>query len=1838
MRLQHGFLLLLCLSGEVRVIDLAQRRCVTRASDDSWYVRSLATEMLLELGPRGASNSQPVLVKALHSLDSEVRRTSAITLGKHGQVASHHAAALCARMLANRPGVKSDDPDADLSEKIEVRTACMWALGQLDPDSVVPLIHHLDDGLFHRNTESKSRPKSKTEEEPKSRSKERSQGREQGRGCSPALFDFVDAEAVAQGESCRLDVTSSEQDEAANAHVPGMAAPVCNAEKVWNSMARWILKKQSPFAKFLKSLLSTTFAVEAKTTSIWPMPVPYPEVWLREGAPLPLSPSFRSRRKAVNLLVAMLDWLHMNKPGVAPPSIALAAPLSKKQWEVVRRFERLMLDVAEAGDIDASSMGRTAAKMEGLDSMLNTMQQEAASWREAGYEQRYRAQRSCTSKSGLTPGSLKGGAGVVVGKLAVGAPVIAKPVIAERLSVPAAPPEFDPTGLFTEPHATVYDDPISTAMAPEATTFPPPKVRVHATREQALAFVKFLDDRDRLELIPGEKARRTHLCGAFSLAKDLEKDRLIVDARPANQLEHTLQSWTRTMGSVSALIQHELLPAETMYCSGTDLRDYYYCFKVSSRRSKRNALRCPLTHSEASQLQCFSKAEGNHRLYYPALRTLAMGDNNAVELGQHAHLKIGLAAGIIHPRDLITTHGRAPRSSVSCGLIIDDIVFLQASSRVHTVDDPSDAARRLAAMKSEYERYQLAAHPKKTFTDETKVEFWGAALDGVSGLVRPAPRRLVPLLSLTARVASFGFATVALLQVLAGSWVSVLQYRRRTLSILETIYEAQWGREDDDVVQLDPKLTDELWSLTILGPVLAADLRAQSSGCVYMSDASEEAQAVVACQVPQQFAKELQRHSLSRGGWSKLLSPWKSWLKSRNWLDLDAELPGGVPLVSHPLWLKLATCLQYEKRLFQRVKARRHINVLELEVVLMLEKDLAKRGGDLRYCLGADSQVTLACLVKGRSSSPRLNAMLRQSWPTFLGAGLVGNYGFVPSLANPGDDPTRDRAVRSPSEEFPAWLTAAFEGKFELMDDWLERLGYDPLAVADLPFTEGTHVEVDEVVQDFLPQLRAVQKPERLARFDEVHTTLKPPCTEPLESHCTVTGSYPVSPTAALPAFLHGCTDDLGSVTQESSSSEDVSLVENQRKDQDQNGEKPKEKHKRPKKKKKRRALQKTTRCLLPEQGTPSAVGGSVPVPEQEGSPSPSRLPRGATAAHEAMSHFAENADAKLLSPAAVQKLASFPAAQFFAPGGRRASASFVPRRQGILDLYSGQAGVARWLSKKFHVWVLTFDFDHGMDQNLLDTTVQQSILEAIELDCFSGMGAAPDCSSFSRAITPAVRDALYPFGRPGITPNMEKKVAIGNLHAAFMLKIILVCIQRGLYYWVENPDGSFLWLLPTWLRHGIGAAANAYRFDQCRYATPWRKRTRVATNTELAGVRHLCAGGHSHLVLRGRSSAHGACWTKVAQVYPRSLCRFLGNHLAASIGLRSRQRLNVNSCAKCSAARIGEAANPGPARPRHDGPRDPDLLADVRLVEPGTAARQDKMLALLAQWLQERLSTEAMTQLFMCPPLAVEVLKAYARDMFATGKKLYELRYTLIAVQQRFPALKPSLGPVWAIVSKWEMLQPLQHRKPLPELLFKAMFVLACLKNWKRWAGAFVIGYEGIARMGEVLQARRADLLLPLDLLEANSDVAFLKVRQPKTRYRGRGRVQHLKLQNPAVLPFLTAVFGSMDPALNLFPLSANVFRKRWDALLDLLEVPLKLRPTPGGVRGGGAIVAYRRGEPIADILWRMRLTAQPTLASYLQELAADSLVAQLPQRVRQRILNVASLFDICLRSLKTH
>ena len=74
---------------------MKDRELAIPVSDAFWYIRTLATELvheLGELGPLGVKSSQLVGSKALHSLDQEVRRNA-------------------------------------VSERLEARTTCKWALG-----------------------------------------------------------------------------------------------------------------------------------------------------------------------------------------------------------------------------------------------------------------------------------------------------------------------------------------------------------------------------------------------------------------------------------------------------------------------------------------------------------------------------------------------------------------------------------------------------------------------------------------------------------------------------------------------------------------------------------------------------------------------------------------------------------------------------------------------------------------------------------------------------------------------------------------------------------------------------------------------------------------------------------------------------------------------------------------------------------------------------------------------------------------------------------------------------------------------------------------------------------------------------------------------------------------------------------------------------------------------------------------------------------------------------------------------------------------------------------------------------------------------------------------------------------------------------------------------------------------------------------------------------------------------------------------------------------------------------------------------------------------------------
>lgn len=161
-------------------------------------------------------------------------------------------------------------------------------------------------------------------------------------------------------------------------------------------------------------------------------------------------------------------------------------------------------------------------------------------------------------------------------------------------------------------------------------------------------------------------------------------------------------------------------------------------------------------------------------------------------------------------------------------------------------------------------------------------------------------------------------------------------------------------------------------------------------------------------------------------------------------------------------------------------------------------------------------------------------------------------------------------------------------------------------------------------------------------------------------------------------------------------------------------------------------------------------------------------------------------------------------------------------------------------------------------------------------------MGAGPVWSSLSRAIDPPVRNNTHLYGIPDMRETMKTKVAQGNSFALYVAKLVHK-VHLVATIWVENPDSSFLWLLPPWQSPIDRGILHIAKIDYCRFGAPWRKRTRFATNAiALKGIRCLCTRDHAHIVLKGTSLC-GLAWTKVAEPYPHGVAKVLA--AACSLG-----------------------------------------------------------------------------------------------------------------------------------------------------------------------------------------------------------------------------------------------------------------------------------------------------------------------------------------------------------------
>ena len=846
--------------------------------------------------------------------------------------------------------------------------------------------------------------------------------------------------------------------------------------------------------------------------------------------------------------------------------------------------------------------------------------------------------------------------------------------------------------------------------------------------------------------------------------------------------------------------------------------------------------------------------------------------------------------------------------------------------------------------------------------------------------------------------------------------------------------------------------------------------------------------------------------------------------------------------------------------------------------------------------------------MKGRSSSWQINKLLRQSIADVCAWDCRGHYGYVRSKLNPADDPTRGAPLREPCRDEAIWVRDLKKGLYDQLDRVLDGWDLSLVKLADLPPSQelapeapwdyrkscqlkeergrrmGSQrkrckpVSISKAEEEEPPRCVGFTEAENFATAEEGAAILQPFECPDDESPCPRDRWCPESDGSPNDCTIGVLTEDAekrGEVVESASS---VSSEKNDSSAEVSAGQEP----------------QRHDATAVAFERKNGNVGRSLPGGDREAR---HRL-------EELLRHFHRD--------------------QFVFSSRFDSLEEAILSGPGLLDLFSGARGVAKQYVEVAKSWAVCFDLKHRADEDLLNPQLQLTLLKQIRSRFYVAMGAGPVCASFSTAITPPWRTKQWPAGRPDLTPEQQAKIKCGQLQLEFVLRLVKACLKCGVYFWVENPSESWFWKQQgplSWQPIMDGGVVGDLIVGQCRFKTPWRKRTRFKKVS--------CECTKPHVVLRGRCPKRRMNFTKLAEAYPRALCSVVAAAIAIDVGaLPGRRRLDVGACARSATLRIGEAVHPGPRRAQRVRT---GRLEDVNLLEPHTVQMRQRFWTSFVQWLEAELGAGALQWCLAAPILLVKVLEAYGFHQFSSGTPLYYYRQLVAHVQREFPLTRQFMNIAWAVVSRWEVVEPTQHRAPLPEPVVRAFGGLALAWGWSKVAAIMFLSFYSLSRIGEVLHAQRKHLLTPEDLLSERA-VLYLRIISPKSRGRGP-KVQYCSCDEAEIVKFCAAVWQHLDPEEYLCPFSPGSFRRRWDALLHRLGVQKHHRLTPGGLRGGGAVWGHRQKLGIDELCWRMRLQHAKTLQFYLQELTAESILPSLDGESREAIRLLQSVLPFLMQ-----
>ena len=528
--------------------------------------------------------------------------------------------------------------------------------------------------------------------------------------------------------------------------------------------------------------------------------------------------------------------------------------------------------------------------------------------------------------------------------------------------------------------------------------------------------------------------------GLFCVAKNETEDRLIFDRRPENATMHRL-AWER-LPSGACFTRMLLGDKQFLRGSGDDLRNFYYTLRLPDSWIRYNSVGRPVDPKVVKEFG--GDAAKVHRLCF---RVLGMGDRNGCSIAQATHEAILRAHGLLSPTQTLVYGRHVPDDDLWQGVYIDDLLVTLRLTLDRPVPldgsfippEPQASDRDMQCTRQAEEAYrnaglERAAH--KAFRGEVRFKAWGAEVDGVGGTVGAplAVRREIWLL--ISRCVRAGRASKAVLQKLVGFLAFAFQFRRELFCLMHRIYVFVAGLPEDRVMKLPAYILDELRALALHLPFARWKMRRRLHPTILATDATPSSGGAVRAKASQALLQELWRRSEMRGAPLRL---------DRSNLDLS----GHAPLEVSHFAAAISECLPWYVTGSYHFRQTSHINLQEARA---LRREVIKMSscythrGTIQVCFN-DSLVVCGAISKGRSSSYRLNGVLRAQLPFLIMADLVLALLWIETESNFADHPSRFRPLPSPSRP-SAWMARFGPGSDRLPVGWEIFAGTAPITLA----------------------------------------------------------------------------------------------------------------------------------------------------------------------------------------------------------------------------------------------------------------------------------------------------------------------------------------------------------------------------------------------------------------------------------------------------------------------------------------------------------------------------------------------------------------------------------------------------------------------------------------------------------------------------------------------------------------------------------------------------------------------------------------------------------------------